>query len=79
VLALAAVALPYVRGRSPWWIAGFGCLLAGLMVAPVRGAESLPLAACAVLVCAALAAPQVPWRRLRERAAASPRDPQLDS
>lgn len=79
VLAAAAALLPLVRGRSLWWIAGFGALLVTLTVVPVPGLAGLPLVVSACLTCAALAAPSVPWRRLRERAAALGRGPQLDS
>ena len=72
-------ALPFLRGRSGRWLTGFGLLLAGLTVAPVRGTASLPLVASAFLVSATIAWPLVPWRRLRERAAAPRRNPQLHS
>ena len=79
VLAAAAAALPFLRGRSGRWLTGFGLVLAGLTVAPVRGTASLPLVASAFLVSATIAGPLVPWRRLRERAAAPRRNPQLHS
>ena len=79
VLAAAAVALPFLRGRSPWWLAGFGVVLAGLTVAPLRGLDSLPLVVSAAVTAAVLAAPRVQWSRVRERAAPPRRNPQLDS
>ena len=79
VLAAGAALLPLVRSRSLWWIAGFGVLLVSLTVVPVSGMAAVPLVVSAWLTCAALAAPRVPWRRVRERAAALGQGPQLDS
>ena len=79
VLAGAAALLPFVRGRSLWWIAGFGVLLVSLTVVPVADMAAVPLVLSAWLTCAALAAPRVPWRRVRERATALGQGPQLDS
>jgi len=55
VLAAAAVALPFARGRGPWAAAGFGAaLLAGTaLVAPSTAA--LPLVAAAWLTAIVLA------------------------
>ena len=78
-LTAAAVLLPLVRGRSLWWIGGFGALLVVLTVVPVAGMAAVPLVVSAWLTCAALVAPRVPWRRVRERAAALGQSPQLDS
>lgn len=79
VLAAAAAALPFLRGRNGRLLTAFGLVLAGLTVAPVRGTASLPLVATAFLVSATVAWPLVPWRRLRERATAPRRNPQLHS
>ena len=56
VLAAAAVALPYLRGRGPWIAAGAG---AGLLAATALGAPEaslLPLAAAAWITAAYLIA-----------------------
>ncbi len=79
VLAAAAALLPLVRNRSRWWLAGFGALLITLTVVPVHGLAGVPLVISAALTCGALAAPRIPWRRVRERAVAVGRGPQLDS
>ena len=78
-LAAAAALLPLVRGRSLWHIAGCGALLAVLTVIPIRGMAAVPLVVSALLTCSVLAAPRVPWRRLRSRGAAVGRSPQLHS
>ena len=79
VLAAAAALMPLVRTSSRWSLAGFGALLATLTVVPSHGLAAVPLVVSAALTCAALAAPRVRWRRVRERAVALGRGPQLDS
>ena len=55
VLAAAAVALPFVRGRGVWAAAGFSAALLAATALVAPHAPFLPLAACAWLTAGALA------------------------
>jgi hypothetical protein len=55
VLAAAAVALPFVRRRGLWWIAGFGAALITIALLPAPAVAAAPLVACAWVTCTALA------------------------
>jgi hypothetical protein len=53
-LALAAAAVPLVRGRGPWPIAGFGAAMLAATLLPAPGVATAPLVAGTWLTCAAL-------------------------
>jgi eukaryotic-like serine/threonine-protein kinase len=55
VLALAAAALPYARGRGPWVAAGFGAALLAATALAAPAAAILPLIAAAWLTAGTLA------------------------
>ncbi len=57
VLALAAAAIPYVRPRGPWAIAGLGAALLAAGVLPFGAVAALPLAVCVWATFAALMMP----------------------
>jgi hypothetical protein len=54
-LAAVALALPQVRGRGPWTVAGFGAAMLALTVVPAQGMAALPLVAATWITCALLA------------------------
>ncbi len=54
VLAAAAVALPYCRGRGPWAAAAFGAALLAATVLAAPAAPFLPLVGAAWLTAAIL-------------------------
>lgn len=58
VLAVAAAALPYARGRGPWAAAGFGAALLAATALAAPAGSVLPLVAAAWLTAAAVA---LPW------------------
>ncbi|HSP73960.1 MAG TPA: hypothetical protein VLN26_16415, partial [Gaiellaceae bacterium] len=53
-LALAAAAIPFVRGRGPWPVAGFGAAMLALTLLPAPEAAAAPLVVGAWLTCTAL-------------------------
>jgi len=55
VLAAAAVAIPHVRERGPWWIAGFGAALIAATLLPAPTVAAAPLVVCSWGTCAVLA------------------------
>jgi hypothetical protein len=54
VLAAAAVAIPYVRERSLWWIAGLGAALIACTLLPAPAVGAAPLVLAAWLTCGVL-------------------------
>jgi hypothetical protein len=63
VLAAAAAALPFARGRGPWAAAGFGAALLAATALAAPAGSVLPLVAAAWLTAAAVA---LPWRSRSE-------------
>jgi hypothetical protein len=55
VLAAAAVAIPHVRDRGPWWIAGFGAALIAATLLPAPTVAAAPLVICIWATCIVLA------------------------
>jgi hypothetical protein len=55
VLAAAAVAIPHVRERGLWWIAGLGAALIAAALLPAPAVAAAPLVLAAWLTCAVLA------------------------
>src|SRR4051794_11311703 len=55
VLAAAAVAIPHVRGRGLWWIAGFGAALIAAALVPAPAVAAVPLVLAAWITCTVLA------------------------
>jgi hypothetical protein len=55
LLAVAAALIAHVRGRGPWWAAGFGAALLATTAPIAPRASVLPLVAAAWLTAAALA------------------------
>ncbi|HEY2935789.1 MAG TPA: serine/threonine-protein kinase [Gaiellaceae bacterium] len=55
VLAAAAAAIPFARGRGLWGIAGLGAALLAATVLPFGPVAALPLAMCTWVTCSALA------------------------
>jgi eukaryotic-like serine/threonine-protein kinase len=55
VLAAAAVAIPFVRPRGLWWIAGLGAALMAAALLPVPGVAAAPVILGAWATCTALA------------------------
>ena len=55
MIALAAAALPYARGRGPWVAAGFGAALLAATALVAPAAAVLPLIAAAWLTAGTLA------------------------
>jgi len=55
VLAAAAVAIPYVRERGPWWIAGLGAALLACTLLPAPAVAAVPLVLAAWTTCTVLA------------------------
>ena len=55
VLAAAAVAIPHVRERGPWWIAGFGASLIAATLLPAPTVAAAPLVVSIWVTCAVLA------------------------
>jgi hypothetical protein len=55
VLAVAAAALPFVRGRGLWWIAGFAAALLPALLLPVPEVAAIPLVVSVWATCAAVA------------------------
>jgi hypothetical protein len=55
VLAAAAVAVPYVRNRGLWWIAGLGAAMIAAALLPERAVAAVPLVLAAWVTCTVLA------------------------
>jgi hypothetical protein len=55
VLAAAAVAIPYVRERGLWWIAGLGAALIACTLLPAPAVAAVPLVLAAWATCTVLA------------------------
>ena len=55
VLAGAAVAIPYVRERGLWWIAGLGAALIACTLLPAPAVAAIPLVLAAWTTCTVLA------------------------
>ena len=55
VLAAAAVAIPHVRARGPWWIAGLGAALIAAALLPAPAVAAAPLVLAAWVTCTVLA------------------------
>jgi hypothetical protein len=55
VLAAAAVAIPHIRERGLWWIAGFGAALIAAALLPVPAVAAVPLVLAAWVTCTVLA------------------------
>ena len=55
VLAAAAVAIPYVRERGLWWIAGLGAALIACTLLPAPAVAAVPLVLAAWTTCTVLA------------------------
>jgi hypothetical protein len=55
VLAAAALAIPYVRERGMWWIAGLGAALIACALLPAPAVAAVPLVLAAWLTCGVLA------------------------
>jgi hypothetical protein len=55
VLAAAAVALPFVRGRGPWWSAGLGAAMLPALLLPAPGVSAIPLVVSVWATCAVVA------------------------
>jgi hypothetical protein len=55
VFAAAAVAIPYVRERGPWWIAGLGAALIAAALLPAPAVATAPLVLAAWATCTVLA------------------------
>jgi Protein kinase domain len=55
VLAAAAVAIPYVRERGLWWIAGLGAALIACTLLPAPTVAAVPLVLAAWATCTVLA------------------------
>ena len=55
VLAAAAVAIPHVRERGPWWIAGFGAALIAATLLPAPAVAAVPLVVSIWATCTVLA------------------------
>jgi hypothetical protein len=55
VLAAAAVAIPYVRERGLWWIAGLGAAVIAASLLPAPAVAAVPLVLAAWITCAVLA------------------------
>ena len=55
VLAGAAVAIPYVRERGLWWIAGLGAALIACTLLPAPAVAAVPLVLAAWTTCTVLA------------------------
>jgi hypothetical protein len=55
VLAAAAVAIPHVRERGPWWIAGFGGALIAATLLPAPAVAAAPLVVSIWATCTVLA------------------------
>ena len=55
VLAAAAVAIPYVRERGLWWIAGLGAALLAAALLPAPAVAAVPLVLAAWATCTVLA------------------------
>ena len=55
MLAAAAVAIPYVRERGTWWIAGFGAALIAATLLPAPTVAAAPLVVSVWVTCTVLA------------------------
>jgi hypothetical protein len=55
VLAAAAVAIPHVRERGLWWIAGLGAALIAAALLPAPAVAAFPLVLAAWATCTVLA------------------------
>ena len=55
VLAGVAVAIPYVRERGLWWIAGLGAALLACTLLPAPAVAAIPLVLAAWTTCTVLA------------------------
>jgi hypothetical protein len=55
VLAAAAVAIPYVRDRGLWWIAGLGAAMIAASLLPAPAVAAVPLVLAAWITCTVLA------------------------
>jgi hypothetical protein len=55
VLAAAAIAIPYIRNRGLWWIAGFGAAFIAVTLLPAPSVAAAPLIVAAWATCIVLA------------------------
>jgi eukaryotic-like serine/threonine-protein kinase len=55
VLAAAAIAIPYVRERGLWWIAGLGAAILAAALLPAPAVAAVPLVLAAWITCTVLA------------------------